>query len=486
MKPLLKFTIEALGRSRIFPLCLLLAALFQATGLLASDKRSNVLFILVDDLGWRDLDCYGSTLYETPNIDRLATQGMRFTSAYAASMCSPSRASIMTGKYPARMGITTWIGDKQPDNFHKNTKYLPPRYVDRLPLEEVTLAETLREHGYATQLAGKWHLGPEGLFPEDQGFDRNRGGVNWSAPNGGKRYFSPYGNPRLEDGPDGEHLPDRLAQETIAFMKEQSEARRPFFAYLPFYSVHVPLMAPDDLIEKYRRMDLPEDQYRGNVVRKDYLAVQNNPVVAAMVEAMDRAVGKVLASLTELGLSDDTIVILTSDNGGTNHTSNAPLRAGKCHLYEGGIRVPLIVRWPGRIVAGSTCSEMISCTDFYPTILDLLDLPLVPDQHLDGISIAPLLHGDDSLSRKTLYWHFPHYMRDEPSSAIRSGDWKLIEFFEDDRLELYNLKKDIGEHVNLSAKHPVRVERMHELLKAWRQDVDAAMLTENPNYKPRN
>ncbi len=452
--------------------------------LLANEKGPNVLFILVDDLGWSDLGCYGSTLYQTPNIDRFATEGMSFSAAYAASMCSPSRASIMTGKYPARLGITTWIGDKQPDNFNKNTKHLPPRYVDRLPLEEVTIAETLREHGYATQLAGKWHLGPERFFPEDQGFDINRGGVNWSAPNGGKRYFSPYGNKRLEDGPDGEHLPDRLAGEAIAFMKEQSEAGRSFFAYLPFYSVHVPLMAPADLIEKYQRKDLPEDRYRDGVVRKDYLAVQNNPIVAAMVEAMDRAVGKVLTSLTELGLDDDTIVIFTSDNGGTNHTSNAPLRAGKCHLYEGGIRVPLIMRWPGKIEPGSSCSEMVSFTDFYPTILDLLDLPLLPDQHLDGISFAPLLDGADSLPRDTLYWHFPHYMRDEPSSAIRSGDWKLIEFFEDDRLELYNLEEDLGEHVNLVAKHPDRVKHLHKRLKLWRQSVDAAMLTENPNYDP--
>ena len=461
-----------------------LVLFFQLAGLIASDERPNILFILVDDLGWSDLGCYGSTFYQTPNIDRFATEGMRFTDAYAASMCSPSRTSIMTGKYPARLGITTWIGDKQPDNFNKNTKHLPPRYVDRLPLEEVTLAETLREHGYATQLAGKWHLGPEGFFPEDQGFDINRGGVNWSAPNGGKRYFSPYGNVRLEDGADGEHLPDRLARETIDFMKEESEAGRPFFAYLPFYSVHVPLMAPVDLVKKYEAMDLPEDQYRGGVIRKDYLAVQNNPIVAAMVEAMDRAIGKVFDSLNDLGLDDDTIVIFTSDNGGTNHTSNAPLRAGKCHLYEGGIRVPLIVRWDGKVEAGRPCSEMVSCTDFYPTILDLLDLPLLPDQHLDGISFAPLLDGASSLDRDTLYWHFPHYMRDEPSSAIRSGDWKLIEFFEDDRLELYNLKDDLGEYINLATEHPDRVKHLHGLLNSWRQEVGAALLTENPNYDP--
>ena len=212
--------------------------------------------------------------------------------------------------------------------------------------------------------------------------------------------------------------------------------------------------------------------------------MQNNPIVAAMVEAMDRAVGRVLVSLTQLGLDDDTIVIFTSDNGGNNHTSNSPLRAGKCHLYEGGIRVPLILCWPEKIEPGTSCSEMVSSTDFYPTILDLLDFPLYPDQNLDGVSFAPLLKGASSLERDTLFWHFPHYMRDEPSSAIRSGDWKLIEFFEDDRLELYNLKEDLGEYINLATKDSDRVEHLHGLLKAWRHEVGAKLPTENPNYDP--
>ncbi|MBN1908980.1 MAG: sulfatase [Pirellulales bacterium] len=453
----------------------------------AAPKR-NFVFILVDDLGWTDLGCYGSTFYETTNVDRLAASGMRFTNAYAASpVCSPTRASILTGKYPARLGIDSVIdhqGKYNPENWRRRTLMLPARTRDRMPLDEVTVAESLKQAGYATCFAGKWHLGPKGAWPEDQGFDINKGGWDLGGPFRGKRYFSPYGNPCLKDGPPGEHLPDRLASETIRFIEQHRDG--PFLAYLSFYSVHTPLMARADLKQKYeaKRETVRHDGPRwGKERQRKVRLVQDNTVYAGMVQAMDEAVGRVLDTLKRLGIEDNTVVFFMSDNGGLSTseghpTSNIPLRAGKGWLYEGGIREPMIIRWPGVTAPGSTCDVPVMSTDFYPTILATASLPPRPKQHVDGQSLVPLLEGG-TLKRDALYWHFPHYMNQggAPCGAIRQGDWKLIEWFEDGRLELFNLADDLGETTNLATQEPELRDQLHRKLKTWRNSLDARMPT---------
>ena len=466
------------------------ASLAAPRRLPAAAVRPNFLFFLADDLGWRDLGCFGSPFYETPHLDRLAKQGMRFTDAYAACpVCSPTRASIMTGKYPVRTGITTFIGAPQPDRWKGNTRLLPAPYATRLVLEEITLAEALKAGGYATFFAGKWHLGPEGFWPEDQGFDINKGGTDAGGPYGGNKYFSPYGNPRLTDGPPGEHLPDRLATETAKFIEDHKD--RPFIAYLSFYSVHVPLMAREDLKKKYEEKaktvtaDGPRFIPEGaNQARQ----VQDHPVYAGMVEAMDLAVGKVLRKLEDLGLDGNTVVVFMSDNGGLSTsegspTSNVPLRAGKGWVYEGGIREPLIVRWPGVTGPGSVCKSPVTSTDFYPTLLEMAGLPLRPAQHVDGVSFVPLLKGG-TMNRGPIYWHYPHYSNQggSPAAAVRSGDWKLIEFFEDRRFELYNLREDVGEKTDLAKSNPAKVRELGDLLHAWQKMTDAKFPSPNPRY----
>jgi len=459
-------------------------------------KRPNFVFFLVDDLGWRDLGCFGSTFYETPNVDRLAAQGMRFTSAYAACpVCSPTRASIVTGKYPARLQTTDYFGAPQPEAVQKRgapgRPLLPAPYRDRLPLEEVTVAETLKEHDYATFFAGKWHLGPEGFWPEDQGFDINKGGTAQGGPYGGKKYFSPYGNPRLSDGPAGEHLPDRLASETCKFI--ESSKGRPFLAYLAFYSVHVPLMAREDLKAKYEakaRQVKHEGPAWGTEGERQVRLVQDHAVYAGMVEAMDQAVGKVLDALDRLDLMRDTVVFFMSDNGGLSTseghpTCNRPLRGGKGWLYEGGIREPMIVRRPGVVQAGSVCDEPVISTDFYPTMLEMAGLPLKPQQHLDGRSMVPLLKQQGKPEPRAFYWHYPHYGNQggSPGGAIRSGDYKLIEFYETSRVELYNLRADLGEQHDLAAEMPEKAAELRQMLHQWRKKVGAVMPTPNPNRK---
>lgn len=453
----------------------------------APKRRPNFVFFLVDDLGWTDIGCYGSSFYETPNIDRLATEGMRFTDAYAACpVCSPTRASIMSGKYPARLNLTDYLKGR------RRGKLNPADYLDQMPLAEVTIAENLREVGYATFFAGKWHLGPEGFWPEDQGFDVNKGGCERGGPYGGKRYFSPYGNPRLKDGPEGEHLPNRLASETAAFI--EAHRGEPFLAYLSFYSVHIPLMARPDLKQKYQakaKTVQSSGPAWGKEGSRKVRLVQDHAVYAGMVEAMDQAVGKVLDALERLKLAEDTIVILMSDNGGLSTseghpTSNLPLRAGKGWLYEGGIREPMIIKWPGVVKPGSVCNEPVTSTDFYPTMLEMAGLALKSKQHVDGVSLVPLLKDVKSLDREAIFWHYPHYGNQggSPGGAVRAGDYKLIEFYEDNRIELYNLKVDIGEKNNLVEKMPEKAAELHGMLKLWRKDVDAKMPTPNPNYKP--
>jgi len=482
-----------LARSLTLALCatLLAAQLPQAR---AAD-HTNVVIFLVDDLGYADIACYGSSFYDTPHIDRLAAGGARFTSGYAENpVCSPTRASLMTGKYSARTDITTFIGAAQPDAWNRNTPSLPAPYTTRLALEEHTIAEALKDGGYTTFFAGKWHLGPEGFWPEDQGFDFNLGGHDRGGPYGGDKYFSPYGNPRLTDGPAGEHLPDRLATETADFIGAHKDT--PFLALLSFYSVHTPLIARDDLKEKYqaRKAGLPqfteEERWGRDRLRKVRL-VQEHAVYAAMVEAMDLAVGKVLDRIDELGLAGHTLVIFTSDNGGLSTseghpTSNLPLRAGKGWLYEGGIRVPLIMRWTGKIPAGTTVDTPASTIDFYPTILAATGLAPAPDQQLDGIDLLPSLAGLDPAPERDLFWHFPNYGNQGgfPGTVVRRGDHKLIEHHEDGSLALYHLGDDLAEQHDIAADHPDLVAALHQAILDWRDDTGAKVATKNPDFDP--
>lgn len=472
-----------------------LPSLAALAGLLpgfGSAGAPNVVVFLADDLGQRDLGCYGSTFHETPHLDRLAREGARFTDAYAACpVCSPTRASLMTGQWPQRLGVTDYIGaPTRPELWKRNTRLLPAPYADRLALEATTLGEAMRAAGYATFFAGKWHLGPEGWWPEDQGFDLNRGGTDRGGPYGGNKYFSPYGNPRLSDGPEGEHLPDRLAAETAAFIEANRD--RPFFAYYAFYDVHTPLMAREDLRRKYeaKRARLGLREQWGREGDRDVRLVQEHAVYAGMVEAMDQAVGRVLAKLDELGLADDTLVIFTSDNGGLSTsegwpTSNQPFRGGKGWLYEGGIREPFLARWPAVIPAGSVVADPVSSPDLFATLLDVAGSRPEPGRILDGLSLMPVFKGG-RLAERALFWHYPHYGNQggAPGAAIRRGDWKLIEWQEDDRVELFDLTSDPGEQRDRAATEPAVVERLRRELKAWQAEVGARFPIPNPAFDP--
>lgn len=473
-----------------------IGAWFMLSALVSLDARTNFVFILADDLGWRDTGFNGSSFYETPNLDALAGAGVRFTQAYAACpVCSPTRASIMAGKYPARMATTDWFGAPQPDRMgnHKTREkpLLPAAYVERLPLEEVTIAEALRSAGYRTFFAGKWHLGPEGFFPEDQGFEVNKGGHERGSPPGG--YFAPYRNPKLEDGPEGEHLPGRLAREAVAFLESVGEA--PFFLFLSFYSVHTPLQTRPELRAKYEAKAAAMDRSAGEAFgvegERRVRLVQDHPVYAGMVEAMDSAVGEVMTGLKNAGLWEETVVVFMSDNGGLSTsegspTSNLPLRAGKGWLYEGGIREPMVIRWPGRAEPGGVCDTPVTSTDFFPTLLEMAGLDPRPEWHMDGHSLCGLLRGDGgaALAERPLFWHYPHYGNQggSPSAAIRVGDWKLIEFFEDGRCELYDLAADLGETRDLAMDQPELAARMRDQLHAWQASVGARFPT--PNLPP--
>ena len=452
----------------------------------------NVLFILVDDLGWTDIGAFGSSFYETPNVDALTAKGMKFTNAYAACpVCSPTRASIMSGKYPARLKTTDWFGAPQPTtvskHWTKNKPLLPAEYLEHLPLAETTLAEAFKSNGYGTFFAGKWHLGesPE-FWPEHQGFDVNKGGYSSGSPRG-NHYFVPYDNPRLSDGPPNENLTLRLADETVSYIEQHKD--KPFLAYLSFYAVHIPLGAPQDLVDKYteKRKKLGLDDEWGKEGDSKVRLNQSLPVYAALVENMDKAVGKVLDALKTNGLDKNTIVVFMSDNGGLataegQPTTNLPLRTGKGWLYEGGIREPMVIHWPGVTKAGSVSNQVTISTDFYPTLLDMAGLPALPEQHVDGVSLVPVLKGK-KLNRGPVFWHYPHYGNQggSPGSAVRDGDWKLIEWFEEGRgLELYNLKSDIGEQNNLAAKNPEKRKEMYALLQKWQKEVGANMPSKNP------
>ncbi len=465
-------------------------SLFSCTSKAPEKVKPNVLFILADDYGYHDLSITGSKFYETPNIDRIAQEGMIFTDGYAAcQVCSPSRASIMTGKFPARHGITDWIGAPTGENWRKagrSNQLLPPEYVHALPQEYTTLPEAMKEAGYLTFFAGKWHLGDKGSWPEDHGFDINKGGWDKGSPIGG--YFAPWTNPNLENGPDGENLTMRLAKETADFIKSNRDTS--FFAFLSFYAVHGPIQTTQEKWAKYRQkaedMGIAESGFEmGHFL--PIRQVQDNPVYAGLVESMDDAVGYVLNSLEELGLAENTIVIFTSDNGGVAAgdafaTSNLPLRAGKGYQFEGGIREPYFIKVPG-MGNGQTCNTPVSGTDFYPTLLELAGVDLKPEEHVDGVSLLPLLKGE-SIAERSLIWHYPHYGNQggEPSSVIRKGDWKLIHYYEDGREELYNLKDDKEETSDVSTDHPDLVKQLSEDLFARLEEMGARYPSRDPEW----
>jgi arylsulfatase A-like enzyme len=459
-------------------------------------ERPNFVFFLIDDLGWTDTGVYGSTFYETPNIDRLATEGARFTQFYSASpVCSPTRASIMTGKDPARLNITNWIGGDQAGML------LQAEYLRQLPLNEITLGDAFKEAGYATGYIGKWHLGTEGFLPPDQGFDFAFA-VNHAGQPGS--YFYPYENanwpltnvPDLEDGEDGDYLTDRLTDAALRFI----EARRDttFFLVFSHYAVHTPLQAKAAITAKYESKAqnlaaanapafLPEG---ANAVTKQR---QDHAVYAGMIESTDQSVGRVLALLDSLDLADRTVIVFVSDNGGLSTlrrsqgipTSNLPLRAGKGWLYEGGTRVPLIVKWPGVVEGGRLIDQPAITMDLYPTLLEIAGLPLRPGQHQDGLSLVPPLLGTGSLDRR-FFFHFPHYhgSGNRPSGAARVGDYKLLEWFEDGKIELYDLSADIGESRDLAGESPELARQLHDILEEWRRSVGARMPTPNPDWRP--
>jgi len=454
----------------------------------ATNKKPNFVFILVDDLGWIDTSCYGSGFYETPNIDRLAAGGMRFTDAYAAcAVCSPTRAAVMTGRYPARLGVTDWIrarfqGGNIPDSKKnpteyvggKNNKLLCPPNALWMEMEEITIAEAIKPAKYTSCHIGKWHLGPDDWYPDKQGFDFNVGGCDFGQP---PSYFDPYTRkgqgsiPTLEPRRQGEYLTDREADEAVTFIRRHKD--KPFFLYMAHYAVHTPIQAKQDLIEKYKAK-APTDQ--------------KNPAYAAMVESVDDAVGKIMAVLDELDIADNTIVFFTGDNGGLLPiTSNVPLRAGKGYPYEGGIREPLIVRWPGVIEAGSVSHEPVTSVDYFPTICEAAGVPLPRDRDIDGVSLLGHLKsgGAKKLDRESLYWHFPHYRGDVvPYSIIRTGDWKLIKRYEGKTFELFNLNSDLSEKDDLSQTMPEKVKELDAKLTDWLRAAGAKLPKPNPDYDP--
>lgn len=457
----------------------------------AAEARPNVVLILVDDLGLHDIGIEGSKFHQTPRIDELARRGMRFTAGYAnCQVCSPSRASIQLGTFPARHGITDWIGAGSGMNFNRGDELLPAEYERTLPKAAVTLPEALREAGYKTFFAGKWHLGGNDSMPTDHGFDINIGGHHRGSPPGG--FFAPYKNPVMKDGPDGESLTRRLGQETANFIAEQDD--QPYFAMLSFYAVHGPIQTTQGLWQKYRD-SAPTPPADGNRFKVDRTMpvrqIQDNPVYAGMMETLDNAVGDVLDAIDASGKADSTIVIFTGDNGGVsagdaNSTSNLPHRGGKGRQWEGGIREPYYIAMPAKIAAGSTTDVLATGSDFYPTILDLCGLPLREDQHIDGKSLASVLTGDadESLKNRSLIWHYPHYGNQggEPSSIIRTGDYKLIHYHLGSRDELYHLSEDIGEQKDLAAEQPDRVVKMRSELMTYLKSVGARFPKPDPRF----
>jgi arylsulfatase A-like enzyme len=508
-------------------------ALLTCAGSAAGQAKPNVIVFLVDDLGWSDVACYGSSFYDTPNIDKLAEQGMRFTNAYATChVCSPSRASIMTGKYPARLKLTDWLTGRREFPFQRLAN---AEIHQALPLEETTLAEALKDYGYRTGQFGKWHLGEDDMGPLSQGFDvqiPNDWYKGW--PKAGYHALFEMGGLKEQTG---DYLTDNLTDKALEFIQQGKDGH--FFLYLSLFSVHDPIQGRADLVRKYeKRRELltpdvmpyvlegnpdaeeiftpdqleemiQKNAYRGHKVLPNNLVKikqrQDNPQFAAMVECMDENLGRVMDQLDVLGLSDDTIIIFTSDNGGmaaanfgrpyrnihpaktdaAYSTSNLPLRGAKGWMYEGGIRVPLIIKWPGKALAGSTSDEPVTGTDYYPTILEMIAVPPMPEQHMDGVSLVPVLESGGSLGRDAIYWHFPHYSNhgmQSPGAGIRSGKYKLLEYFENGTVQLFDLESDLEETTNLAKQRPEIVSRLLEKLHQWQDEVGAEMMGPNPGY----
>ncbi len=456
------------------------------------EHRPNILFILADDFGLEDMSFVGSPYYETPNIDKLASRSMVFTQGYAGSrVCSPSRATIMTGKFTARHGVTNWIGEKFGKDWRsmgRHNKLLPADYVHNLPEEDITLAEALQEHGYTTFFAGKWHLGNEGSYPEDHGFQFNKGGWDKGSPMGG--YYSPFDNPKLENKFDGENLSIRLSKETNDFITTHKDT--PFFAFLSFYAVHGPIETTQEKWNKYRRKAIINGIANDGFAMEKKLPIrvtQDNPIYAGLVETMDDAIGLVLDNLENLGLDKNTIIIFTSDNGGVSSgdafsTSNLPYRGGKGYQWEGGIREPYLIYVPNRTTNGKTSEYPVTGADFYPTILDYANIELKPEQHQDGISLKYLINEGTQLPERSLFWHYPHYGNQggDPSSVIRKGDWKLIHYYEEDANELYNLATDPYESQNLVDGNAKLAENLYQELKNWLMEVGAQYPEKDENF----
>jgi arylsulfatase A len=469
---------NGMHRSALQPTTAVTSLLFALTLLLPapslhSADHPNVVLILADDLGWTDLGCYGSDFHETPHLDRLAREGARFTQNYSAcTVCSPTRSALMTGKYPARTHITDWIPGRMP----QNPKLLVPDWTKYLPLEEVTLAEAFKAAGYATGSIGKWHLGDGEFVPERQGFDTNIAGTNAGAP---PSFIAPWKIPTLTEGKDGDYLTDRLGEEAATFIEQHKAS--PFFLYLPHYAVHTPIKGRADLVAKYEAKLKPG-------------LTHANAAYAAMMESLDAAVGRVLAKLDEQKLAERTIVVFTSDNGGrVPTTSNKPLRVGKGSAYEGGLRVPLIVKWPGVTKPGSVSDHVTITMDLFPTLLEAAGVSAPASTSStgaagrDGISLTPILRGEAGGTRQDVFWHYPHHQHYQlggalPFAAIRFGDYKLIEFYNDQRAELYNLREDVGEKNDLSATQPEKARALRERLHAWQSEVGAQMPVPNPAF----
>ena len=477
--------------------CLLI--IFFAYPALAQEdiEKLNVVFILADDLGWSDLSGYGSDLHETPNLDRLAKEGMKFTNAYAAApICTPSRASIMTGKFPARLHMTTWHENSGTPTPNNTDKLVPPVTVGNLSLEETTIAEVFQEAGYFTAHVGKWHLGDAAHYPQTQGFDVNIGGTMWGAPD---TYWAPFRGQKFQNEyryiPDlgsaskneknkaPAYLTDALTDKAVQIIEENSNI--PFFLNLWYHTVHTPIEGKPELVNYYKKKVKPGMKDR-------------NYEYAAMIASLDGNVGRVLQAIDNAGITDNTIVIFFSDNGGRvgkykdweTVANNYPLRSGKGSLFEGGIREPLIIKWPGITKAGSSSDTPVISNDFFPTLMEIPALKkakIKPDQN-DGVSLLPLLKNTKSrLEREALFWHSPHYYTTtSPVSTIRERNWKLIHFFEDDHLQLYDLDKDLGEKNNLADTYPEKAKKLYEKLKTWRKDVDAQLPSYNPLYVPGN
>ena len=443
-------------------------------------SQPNIVLFLIDDLGWKDVGCYGSDYYKTPNIDRLAAQGVRFTNGYAAcAVCSPTRAAILTGKYPARLMLTEWLPSGR---WNPKAKLRSGRFLRALPLEEITLAEALRKGGYRTLHIGKWHLGgPPFSLPVQHGFDVNVGGSEHGAPG---HYFYPYmGNWKipttnervkkitLPNGKEGEYLTDRLTSEALALIEQDHE--KPFFLHFSHYAVHTPFQAKDNITKKYEK--IPEAKRQGK------------PIYAAMVQSVDESVGRVMDALKKLKKLDNTLVIFTSDNGGfAKATNHAPLRGNKGSYYEGGIRVPFIIRWSGVAKAGHVSDVPVISMDLYPTCLTAAGLPPHPAQHRDGLDLLPLVNGSGTLKRDALHWHYPHYNSHPssvPSSVLRKVNWKLIETFDPEGVELYHLGRDLSETTNLAARESAKLKELRRELNDWRERVGAEIMEPNPDYQ---